>query len=183
MDGARRESENGSLLVDASSRFSPVDPFSQPLHSIEFWNFHLLSALMFLVTSLSLFENFIVIFITVKFKQLRQPLNYVIVNLSVADFFVSLVGGTISFLTNLKGYFYMGHWACVLEGFAVTFFGKWKVFFFSQPLEQVTFALLTSTVCVVMDQVKGMCVHNLQTSQLALANTAKLAFANADVNY
>ncbi|XP_015669458.1 vertebrate ancient opsin-like [Protobothrops mucrosquamatus] len=123
MDGARRESENGSSLIDASSSLSSVDPFSQPLHSIESWNFHLLSALMFLVTSLSLFENFTVILITVKFKQLRQPLNYVIVNLSVADFFVSLVGGTISFLTNLKGYFYMGHWACVLEGFAVTFFG------------------------------------------------------------
>ncbi|KAG8135459.1 hypothetical protein E2320_008479, partial [Naja naja] len=123
MDGARRESENGSLLIDSSSYFPLVDPFSQPLHFIESWNFHLLSALMFLVTSLSLFENFIVIFITVKFKQLRQPLNYVIVNLSVADFLVSLVGGTISFLTNLKGYFYMGHWACVLEGFAVTFFG------------------------------------------------------------
>lgn len=146
MDGARREFENGSLLIDASSHLSPVDPFSQPLHFIESWNFHLLSALMFLVTSLSLFENFIVIFMTVKFKQLRQPLNYVIVNLSVADFLVSLVGGTISFLTNLKGYFYMGHWACVLEGFAVTFFGKWKVCFFSQPLEQVTFALLTSIV-------------------------------------
>uniref|UniRef100_A0A8C5STH5 G-protein coupled receptors family 1 profile domain-containing protein n=1 Tax=Laticauda laticaudata TaxID=8630 RepID=A0A8C5STH5_LATLA len=121
MDEARRESENGSLLIDASSHFPLVDPFSQPLHFIESWNFHLLSALMFLVTSLSLFENFIVIFITVKFKQLRQPLNYVIVNLSVADFLVSLVGGTISFLTNLKGYFYMGHWACVLE--------VWRFFF------------------------------------------------------
>ncbi|KAM6443767.1 vertebrate ancient opsin-like [Liasis olivaceus] len=123
MDGARREAENGSLLLDASAGSSLVDPFSQPLDSIESWNFHLLSALMFLVTSLSLFENFTVILVTLKFKQLRQPLNYVIVNLSVADFLVSLVGGTISFLTNLKGYFYMGRWACVLEGFAVTFFG------------------------------------------------------------
>ncbi|KAL8187172.1 UNVERIFIED_CONTAM: hypothetical protein K2H54_035771 [Gekko kuhli] len=90
---------------------------------IQPWNFHLLSALMFLVTALSLSENLTVILVTVKFKQLRQPVNYVIVNLSVADFLVSLIGGTISFLTNMKGYFYMGRWACVLEGFAVTFFG------------------------------------------------------------
>lgn len=183
MDGARRESENGSLLIDASS---PVDPFSQPLDFIEFWNFHLLSALMFLVTSLSLFENFIVIFITVKFKQLRQPLNYVIVNLSVADFLVSLVGGTISFLTNLKGYFYMGHWACVLEGFAVTFFGKWKVCFFTTFR---TSDICTFKFCSLRDYGPGeRSVCALSTNftvctQLALANTAKLAFANADGDY
>lgn len=124
MDGLTGEPENGSLLLDPPASSSPLDPFLQPLDFIEPWNFHLLSALMFLVTSLSLFENFTVILVTLKFKQLRQPLNYVIVNLSVADFLVSLIGGTISFLTNLKGYFFMGHWACVLEGFAVTFFGK-----------------------------------------------------------
>ncbi|XP_060624664.2 opsin-VA-like [Anolis sagrei] len=123
MDGLRREAENDSWLFNPSSSSAPFDPFLQPLDIIEPWNFHLISALMFVVTLLSLSENFTVILVTIKFKQLRQPLNYVIVNLSVADFLVSLIGGTISFSTNLKGYFYMGHWACVLEGFAVTFFG------------------------------------------------------------
>nr|XP_020650665.1 vertebrate ancient opsin-like [Pogona vitticeps] len=123
MDGVRKETENDSLLLDSLASSSPLDPFLRPLDSIEPWNFHLISALMFLVTFLSLTENFTVILVTLKFKQLRQPLNYVIVNLCVADFLVSLIGGTISFFTNLKGYFYMGRWACVLEGFAVTFFG------------------------------------------------------------
>ncbi len=63
-------------------------------------------------------------FVTFKFKQLRQPLNYIIVNLAIADFLVSLTGGLISFLTNARGYFFLGKWACVLEGFAVTFFGS-----------------------------------------------------------
>uniref|UniRef100_A0ACB8F9B5 Uncharacterized protein n=1 Tax=Sphaerodactylus townsendi TaxID=933632 RepID=A0ACB8F9B5_9SAUR len=120
MDGLVRESENKSFVPPTSS---PQDPFLHPVDSIKPWTFQLLAALMFLVTALSLTENFTIILVTVKFKQLRQPVNYVIVNLSVADFLVSLIGGTISFLTNLKGYFYMGHWACVLEGFAVTFFG------------------------------------------------------------
>ncbi|KAH0623637.1 hypothetical protein JD844_006598 [Phrynosoma platyrhinos] len=128
MDGLRRECENGSWLLCPSTSSTPLDPFLQPLDLIEPWNFHLISALMFVVTFLSLSENFTVILVTIKFKQLRQPLNYVIVNLSMADFLVSLIGGTISFSTNLKGYFYMGHWACVLEGFAVTFFGKQKSF-------------------------------------------------------
>ncbi|XP_072280187.1 opsin-VA-like isoform X3 [Pyxicephalus adspersus] len=98
-------------------------PFRGPLKSVEPWNFQLLTALMFLITTFSIVENFIVIIVTVKFKQLRQPLNYIIVNLSVADFLVSIVGGTISIATNSKGYFYLGPWACVVEGFAVTFFG------------------------------------------------------------
>ncbi|XP_066477528.1 opsin-VA-like [Tiliqua scincoides] len=123
MDGLTREADNESLLLGPLASSSPVELFLHSMDFIEPWNFHLLSALMFVVTVLSLSENFTVILVTLKYKQLRQPVNYVIVNLSVADFLVSLIGGTISFLTNLKGYFYMGHWACVLEGFAVTFFG------------------------------------------------------------
>ncbi|XP_076025423.1 vertebrate ancient long opsin a [Genypterus blacodes] len=99
------------------------DPFTGPIRSIAPWNFTVLAVLMFVVTSLSLSENFLVMFITFKFKQLRQPLNYIIVNLAIADFLVSLTGGLISFLTNARGFFFLGRWACVLEGFAVTFFG------------------------------------------------------------
>ncbi|XP_029466631.1 opsin-VA-like [Rhinatrema bivittatum] len=113
-------SSNDSLLPKSSTSWNP---FQGPLGSIQPWNFKLLAVLMFLVTSLSVSENFIVILVTFKFKQLRQPLNYIIVNLAVADFLVSIVGGTISFITNSKGYFYLGAWACVLEGFAVTFLG------------------------------------------------------------
>ncbi|XP_010219919.1 PREDICTED: vertebrate ancient opsin-like [Tinamus guttatus] len=100
-----------------------ADLFHQPLASVQPWHFRLLAAVMLVVTALSLVENLAVILVTSRFKQLRQPINYMIVNLSVADFLVSLTGGTISFLANLRGYFYMGHWTCVLEGFAVTFFG------------------------------------------------------------
>ncbi|XP_067909437.1 vertebrate ancient long opsin a [Heterodontus francisci] len=78
---------------------------------------------MFFVTFLSLSENFIVLLVTYRYKQLRQPLNYIILNLSAADFLVAVIGGTLSFITNLYGYFVLGAWACVLEGFAVTFFG------------------------------------------------------------
>ncbi|KAM9365822.1 vertebrate ancient long opsin a [Pholidichthys leucotaenia] len=118
-----------SLSVSAASYtvapgLSATDnPFSGPIRDIAQWNFTVLAVLMFVVTSLSLTENFLVMFITFKFKQLRQPLNYIIVNLAAADFLVSLTGGLISFLTNARGYFFLGRWACVLEGFAVTFFG------------------------------------------------------------
>ncbi|XP_063818081.1 opsin-VA-like [Pseudophryne corroboree] len=99
------------------------NPFKGPSKSIEPWNFQLLTALMFLITTMSIVENVLVIVVTFKFKQLRQPLNYIIVNLSVADFLVSIIGGSISIATNSRGYFFLGPWACVVEGFAVTFFG------------------------------------------------------------
>uniref|UniRef100_A0A4W4GIR4 Vertebrate ancient long opsin a n=1 Tax=Electrophorus electricus TaxID=8005 RepID=A0A4W4GIR4_ELEEL len=111
------------LLKHLDDAFKPDDPFLGPLKSVAPWNFKVFAAWMLLVTSLSLSENFLVMFATYKFKQLRQPLNYIIVNLSLADFLVSLIGGTLSIVTNYRGYFFLGTWACVLEGFAVTFFG------------------------------------------------------------
>ncbi|XP_051531077.1 vertebrate ancient opsin-like [Myxocyprinus asiaticus] len=110
-------------VTESTDIIKPYDPFTGPLKSVAPWNYTFLACLMFIVTSLSLIENFAVILVTFKYKQLRKPLNYIIVNLSVADFLVSLIGGTISFLTNARGYFFLGVWACVLEGFAVTFFG------------------------------------------------------------
>lgn len=102
----------------------PDDPFFGPVKSIAPWTFKVLAGWMAVITAMSLSENFLVILVTYKFKQLRQPLNFVIVNLAVADFFMSLIGGTLSVVTNHRGYFFLGSWACVLEGFAVTFFGK-----------------------------------------------------------
>ncbi|XP_030631208.1 vertebrate ancient long opsin b [Chanos chanos] len=116
-------SVNGVSFTEATDKVESEDPFAGPLTTIAPWNYTFLAGLMFVVTSLSLSENFTVMLVTFRFKQLRQPLNYIIVNLSVADFLVSLIGGTISFLTNARGYFFLGKWACVLEGFAVTYFG------------------------------------------------------------
>lgn len=117
-------SVNGVSHTVAAELAPTNDPFTGPINNIAQWNFTILAILMFVVTSLSLCENFLVMFITFKFKQLRQPLNYIIVNLAIADFLVSMTGGLISFLTNARGYFFLGKWACVLEGFAVTYFGK-----------------------------------------------------------
>lgn len=150
--------ENESLLPSSAGP-ARWDPFRRPLDSIQPWHFRLLAAVMLVVTSLSLAENLAVILVTFKFKQLRQPVNYVIVNLSVADFLVSLTGGTISFLTNLKGYFYMGYWACVLEGFAVTFFGKLdfvcSCMFFS-------FSFLQCILLAVLQLPKPLTLHDFE---------------------
>lgn len=153
---AFRAPENESLL-SSSSGPGRWDPFRRPLDSIQPWHFRLLAAVMLVVTSLSLAENLAVILVTFKFKQLRQPVNYVIVNLSVADFLVSLTGGTISFLTNLKGYFYMGYWACVLEGFAVTFFGKLDF-----VCSCIFFSLLSTVLVAILQFPPSLTLHALE---------------------
>ncbi len=134
-----------SSVTESTDISTPDDPFTGPIKSIAPWNYTFLACLMFIVTSLSITENFTVMLVTFRFKQLRKPLNYIIVNLSVADFLVSLTGGTISFLTNARGYFFLGVWACVLEGFAVTFFGE--LLYLYQDWTIYSFKLNTNIVC------------------------------------
>ncbi|XP_056320536.1 parapinopsin a [Danio aesculapii] len=67
--------------------------------------------------------NVTVIAVTLKHKQLRQPLNFALVNLAVADLGCAVFGGLPTVVTNAMGYFSLGRAGCVLEGFAVAFFG------------------------------------------------------------
>ncbi|XP_030639715.1 parapinopsin a [Chanos chanos] len=67
--------------------------------------------------------NVTVIVVTFRHRQLRQPLNYALVNLAVADLGCAAFGGLPTTVTNAMGYFSLGRVGCVLEGFAVAFFG------------------------------------------------------------
>lgn len=68
--------------------------------------------------------NITVIVVTLRHRQLRQPLNYALVNLAVADLGCALFGGLPTMVTNAMGYFSLGRVGCVIEGFAVSFFGE-----------------------------------------------------------
>ena len=63
------------------------------------------------------------------YQVLRQPLNYVIVNLAAADFLAGVVGGFVSIFANANGYFFWGKWMCQFEGYMVSNFGKVKLSF------------------------------------------------------
>uniref|UniRef100_A0A673FJS8 Parapinopsin-like n=1 Tax=Sinocyclocheilus rhinocerous TaxID=307959 RepID=A0A673FJS8_9TELE len=54
---------------------------------------------------------------------LRQPLNFALVNLAVADLGITLTGSVPSVVTNAVGYYITGRVGCVLEGFCVALFG------------------------------------------------------------
>ncbi|XP_053544934.1 parapinopsin-like [Bombina bombina] len=83
----------------------------------------ILAIIMAFFCIVSIILNSAVIAVTVKYRQLRHPINYSLVNLAVADLGVTILGGCLTVETNAVGYFNLGRAGCVIEGFAVAFFG------------------------------------------------------------
>ncbi|XP_055513692.1 pinopsin-like [Leucoraja erinacea] len=81
------------------------------------------ATLMGLVVFLASFVNGLVILVSLKYKKLRSPLNYILVNLAVANLMVTFFGSTVSFSNNIHGYFTLGETMCQFEGFMVSLTG------------------------------------------------------------
>uniref|UniRef100_A0A8D0HT49 G-protein coupled receptors family 1 profile domain-containing protein n=1 Tax=Sphenodon punctatus TaxID=8508 RepID=A0A8D0HT49_SPHPU len=82
-----------------------------------------IAIIMAVFCTLSVILNTTVILVTLRYRQLRQPINYSLVNLAIADLGVALVGGSLTVEANMLGYFHRGRAGCVAEGFFVSFFG------------------------------------------------------------
>ncbi|XP_029291918.1 parapinopsin a [Cottoperca gobio] len=83
----------------------------------------LLAVIMGVFSVAGIFLNVLVIVVTVRHRQLRQPLSYALVNLAICDLGCAVFGGLPTTVTSAMGYFSLGRVGCVLEGFAVSFFG------------------------------------------------------------
>lgn len=79
---------------------------------------------MAIFTGPAIVLNATVIIVSLMHKQLRQPLNYALVNMAVADLGTALTGGVLSVVNNAQGYFSRGRTGCVMEVVAVSFFGE-----------------------------------------------------------
>ncbi|XP_042348450.1 parapinopsin a [Plectropomus leopardus] len=83
----------------------------------------ILSIIMGVFSLAGIILNVLVIVVTVRHRQLRQPLSYALVNLAVCDLGCAVFGGLPTTVTSAMGYFSLGRLGCTLEGFAVAFFG------------------------------------------------------------
>lgn len=83
-----------------------------------------LAIIMGVLSAGGIILNVLVIVVTMKNRQLRQPLSYALVNLAICDLGCALFGGIPTTITSAMGYFSLGRVGCILEGFAVAFFGK-----------------------------------------------------------
>ncbi|XP_049423327.1 opsin-1, short-wave-sensitive 1 [Epinephelus fuscoguttatus] len=95
---------------------SKVSPFEGPQYYLApQWVFHLQTLFMGFVLFAGTPLNFIVLFVTLKYKKLRVPLNYILVNISIAGFIFVIFSVSQVFVSTMKGYFFLGHTMCALE--------------------------------------------------------------------
>lgn len=94
------------------------------------WRYSLLAAYMLLLIAAAFPVNFLTLYVTVKNKKLRNPLNFILLNLAAADLFLVVGGFTVTLYTALHGYFILGVTGCNVEGFFATMGGKRDNFFF-----------------------------------------------------
>lgn len=100
-------------------------PFEGPnYHIAPRWVYNVATFWMLVVVVASTFTNGLVLVATVKFKKLRHPLNWILVNLALADILETLLASTISVCNQMFGYFILGHPMCIFEGFTVACCGK-----------------------------------------------------------
>ncbi|KAJ3602005.1 hypothetical protein NHX12_029766 [Muraenolepis orangiensis] len=85
--------------------------------------FYAMSAFMFFLFVAGTSINMLTIACTVQYKKLRSHLNYILMNLSVANLLVSVVGSFTCFYCFAFRYMVMGPLACKVEGFTATLGG------------------------------------------------------------
>ncbi|XP_009067833.1 PREDICTED: blue-sensitive opsin-like, partial [Acanthisitta chloris] len=85
--------------------------------------FRVMAAFMFMLITFGVPINVLTIVCTAKYKKLRSHLNYILVNLAVANLLVVCVGSTTAFYSFSQMYFALGPTACKIEGFAATLGG------------------------------------------------------------
>nr|BAJ23070.1 M/LWS type cone opsin [Lagothrix lagotricha] len=118
------EDSTQSSIFTYTNNNATRGPFEGPnYHIAPRWVYHLTSVWMVFVVIASVFTNGLVLVATMKFKKLRHPLNWILVNLAVADLTETVIASTISVVNQVYGYFVLGHPMCVLEGYTVSLCG------------------------------------------------------------
>ncbi|KAE8293640.1 rhodopsin [Larimichthys crocea] len=118
--------EGPNFYVPMSNKTGLVrSPFEYPQYYLaEPWKYSLVAAYMLFLIITAFPINFLTLHVTVKNKKLRTPLNFVLLNLAVADLFMVIGGFTVTLYTALHGYFILGVTGCNIEGFFATLGGE-----------------------------------------------------------
>lgn len=69
-------------------------------------------------------NNVTVIALYCKFKRLRTPTNLLLLNISLSDFLVSVIGINFTFVSCVKGGWIWSQATCVWDGFSNSLFGE-----------------------------------------------------------
>lgn len=86
--------------------------------------FSALAGYMFFLIIVGFPINFLTLYVTIEHKKLRTPLNYILLNLAVANLLQTVGGYTTAMWSAMHGYFVLGRLGCNLEGFFATVGGQ-----------------------------------------------------------
>ncbi|XP_039630426.1 opsin-1, short-wave-sensitive 2 isoform X2 [Polypterus senegalus] len=104
-----------------TSNITLLSPFLVPqVHLASSGVFMSMAAFMFFLVITGLPINLLTVVCTFKYKKLRSHLNYILVNLAVANLLVVSVGSTTAFYSFFRMFFSLGATACKIEGFVAT---------------------------------------------------------------
>lgn len=76
------------------------------------------------IGTLGLLNNLLVVALFCRHKMLRTPINMLLINISVSDLLVCVLGTPFSFAASTQGRWLIGPRGCVWYGFANTLFGR-----------------------------------------------------------
>ncbi|XP_027031952.1 green-sensitive opsin-3 [Tachysurus fulvidraco] len=118
--------EGENFYIPMNNRTGLVrDPFLyEQYYLAEPWQFKLLAVYMFFLIVLGFPINALTLLVTAQHKKLRQPLNFILVNLALGGLIMVIFGFTIAISSAVNGYFYFGPTACAIEGFMATLGGQ-----------------------------------------------------------
>nr|ADA69281.1 RH2-B opsin [Lepidopus fitchi] len=118
--------EGSNFYIPMSNRTGLVrSPYEYPQYYLGApWQFKLLALYMFFLISFGFPINALTLVVTAQHKKLRQPLNFILVNLAVAGLVMVCFGFTGTIITALNGYFIFGPLGCAIEGFMATLGGQ-----------------------------------------------------------
>nr|QPZ85625.1 short wavelength sensitive SWS2A opsin [Sargocentron spiniferum] len=107
-----------------TNNITSLSPFLVPQdHLGATGTFYAMAALMLFLFVVGTIINGLTIACTVQYKKLRSHLNYILVNLAVANLLVASVGSFTAFCSFCSRYFIFGPLACKIEGFLATLGG------------------------------------------------------------
>ncbi|XP_072263828.1 opsin-3-like isoform X2 [Pyxicephalus adspersus] len=85
---------------------------------------HLLVAIFLgIIGSLGFFSNLLVLVLFCQYRVLRSPINMLLMNISLSDLMVCILGTPFSFAASTQGQWLIGEAGCVWYGFVNTLFG------------------------------------------------------------
>ncbi|XP_040028089.2 teleost multiple tissue opsin a isoform X2 [Gasterosteus aculeatus] len=75
------------------------------------------------IGTLGLMNNLLVLVLFCRYKMLRSPINLLLINISISDLLVCVLGTPFSFAASTQGRWLIGEGGCVWYGFANSLFG------------------------------------------------------------